>query len=80
MRKNKYKIQIGDVLYEASKMYGKVIEWRINDIFVEHYMGGDKTILTVESPVYGRSEKFLSDVTHWHDTDEEAKAAFAANM
>ncbi len=31
MKKDKYKIQIGDVLYEPSKMYGKVIEHKILD-------------------------------------------------
>ena len=75
MRKDKYKIQRGDVLFEASKMYGKVIEWEIKDIFVEHYICNDKTIFVVESPVYGRCEKFHGDVAYWHNTPEEAEAA-----
>ena len=75
MRKNKFKIQIGDVLYEASETYHRVIEWKIKDIFVEHYIGGNKTIFTVESPVFGRSEKFLGTVAYWHDTYEEAEKA-----
>ena len=79
MRKNRFRIQTGDVLYESSKMYNKVIEWEIKNIFVEHYIGGDKTIFLVESPVYGRQERFLSDVTHWYDTYKEAEKALLTN-
>lgn len=79
MRKNKFKIQIGDVLYEASKTYNRVIKWEIKDIFVEHYIGGDKTIFIVESPVYGKGERFLGTVAYWHDTYEEAEKALLAN-
>lgn len=72
MRKNKYKLQIGDVLYEASRGRKKVIKWEIVNIFVEDYMSGSKVIFVVENEVYGKCEKFLSDVSHWLDTEGEA--------
>ena len=37
MKKDKYKIQIGDVMFEASKMYNKVIQHTILDIYFEKY-------------------------------------------
>lgn len=72
MRKEKHKIQIGDVLYEPSKMYGKVIEHKIVDIFFEGYVLGWKTMVVTESCL-GRSTKFCSDVLHWSDTREAAE-------
>lgn len=48
MRKDKYKYQIGDILYEASTSYVKVFAWKIVDIFVENYVGGPKVIFRVE--------------------------------
>ena len=72
MRKDKYMYQIGDVLYEPSKMYKRVIEWAIIDIFVEEYVGGYKTLFRVESEVFGRATKFLTDIIHWYDTYDEA--------
>ena len=73
MRKDKHVYQIGDVLYESSKMYNRVIEWKIIDIVVEAYVGGYKTIFIVESESFGRTTKFLTDIIHWCDTYLEAE-------
>ncbi len=72
MKKDKYKIQIGDVLYEPSKMYGKVIEHKILDIYFENYVSGYKTIVVTESYL-GKSSRFSADVLHWLDTAEKAE-------
>lgn len=77
MRQSKYQIRIGDILYEASFTYRKVIEWKITDICVEDYLGGAKTIFTVmdlSCRGSGRSTKYLSDVLSWYNTREEAEA------
>lgn len=78
MRKDKYKIQIGDILYEASLMRNKVIEYKIVDAFVENYLysGGYKVIFKVEYKLGDSeftSEKYLGDVIQWFDTKEEAE-------
>ena len=76
MRQNKYQIRSGDVLYEASFTYRKVIEWRIVDIFVEEYLSETKTVFRVlenGSGLNGRSIKFLGDVLSWYNTREEAE-------
>ena len=72
MKKDKFKLQRGDVLYEASKMYNKVIEWEIVDIFVEQYISGYKTIVVVKSDLFGKATKFLNDVFHLYDIPEAA--------
>lgn len=73
MRKDKHKYQIGDILYEPSKMYNRVIEWKIVDIFVEEYVGGYKSIFIVNnSNTLVKTTKFLTDIIHWCDTCEEA--------
>ena len=72
MRQNKRKYQIGDILYEPSKMYNRVIEWKIIDIFVEEYVGGYKTIFGVQSEFLGIKEQFITDIIHWYDTYDEA--------
>lgn len=69
--KDKYKIQIGDILYEDSKMYGKIIKHEIIDIFFEAYLSGWKTIVVTKS-FLGRKENFITDVLHWY-SDEECK-------
>ena len=74
MRQNKYKLQVGDTLFEASRMRKKVVEWKIVKIFIEDYMSGGKVIFVVENEVYGRVERFMSDVMHWHDSAEEAQS------
>lgn len=72
MRKEKFKIQVGDVLYEASIMYGKVIEHKVVNVFLEDYVSGWKTMVVTESYL-GRNTKFCTDVTNWFDTVEEAE-------
>ena len=74
MRKDKFKYQIGDVLYEASFTYARIVEWEIVDIFVEPYVGGYKTIFTVKSDIFGKANKFLYDVCQWYDIPETAEA------
>ena len=77
MKKDKNKIQIGDVLYEISKMYGTIIEWKIIDIFLEEYISGPATVIKVESPIYGKQNRFVSSLRHgWYGTREEADKAF----
>lgn len=78
MRKDKYKIQIGDILYEASLMRNKVIEYKIVDISVENYFLSReyKVIFKVEyklGDLEFTSEKYLGDVIQWFDTIEEAE-------
>lgn len=75
MRQNKYQIRIGDVLYEASFTYRKVIEWKIVDIYIEEYLSGAKPVFSVVENgdgFHGRGVKFLSDILNWYDTKEEA--------
>ena len=74
MRQDKYKYQIGDVLYEASKTYHQVIEHKIIDIWVEDYIGGSKTIFRTESPKW-RYEKFFADIKAMFNTREAAEEA-----
>ena len=72
MRKEKFKIQVGDVLYEASIMYGKVIEHKVVNVFLEDYVSGWKTMVVTESYL-GRNTNFCTDVINWFDTVEEAE-------
>lgn len=76
MRKDKYKWQIGDIVYEASKSYGKVFEHEIVDIWIEDYLSGPKTIVRVNTGEWTK-EKFMSDIVHYYNTREEAEAALA---
>ena len=78
MKKDKFKIQVGDTLYEASKMYKKVIEWKIKEIFFEHYVSDVKTITCAVSDVYGSKCFFASDIIAMYDTKEEAQKALAS--
>ena len=74
MKKDKYKIQIGDVMFEASKMYHKVIQHVIKDIYFEQYVSGYKTVVVTESYL-GTQSKYASDVCSWHDCAKEAEKA-----
>lgn len=76
---NKNEIRIGDVLYEPSIMYNRVIEHRIVDMYMERYISGWGTIITTESWL-GRSDRFASDVTHWHLTKEDAQKVVDKRM
>ena len=71
---NKNEIRIGDVLYEPSTMYKKVIEHKIVDVYMEQYISGWMTIITTESWL-GKNNRFASDVTNWCLTKEEALKA-----
>lgn len=67
------KIQIGDVLYEPSIMYNKVIEHKIIDIFFEKYVEDFKTVVIVKSAGLGLQHKYSSDILRWFTTEYEAK-------
>ena len=72
MRKDEFKIQVGDVLYEASKSYSKVFEWEILAIWLEDYIGGNKTIVKCSNGTWTK-EFFAVDVLYFHKTKEEAE-------
>lgn len=68
------KIRIGDVLYEPSIIYKRVIEHKIVDMYLEACISGWGTIITTESQL-GKNNRFASDVTNWCLTKEEALKA-----
>ena len=72
--KDEHKIQIGDVLYEYSYTYGKVHEWKVLDIWLENYIGGNKTIVKCSNGTWTK-EFFVADVLQFHKTKEEAEQA-----
>lgn len=74
MRKDKYKIQVGDVLYEASKSYNEVFEWKVLEIWLEDYVGGNKTIVKCSNGTWTK-EFFASDVIYFYSDKEEAEKA-----
>lgn len=74
MRKDKYKIQAGDVLYQASKSYKKVFAWKVLAIWLEEYVGGTKTVLSCSNGTWEK-EFFAADVREWFDTREAAESA-----
>jgi hypothetical protein len=74
MRKDKYKVQVGDELYQASKSYEKVFAWKVLAIWLEEYVGGTKTILRCSNGTWEK-EFFASDVREWFDTREAAVEA-----
>lgn len=49
MRKDRFKFQIGDVVYEPLKCSHKIREWKIIDIYVEDLIISSKTIFVIES-------------------------------
>lgn len=71
---DEHKIQIGDVLYEDSYSYGKVFEWKVLDIWLENYIGGNKTIVKCSNGTWAK-EFFAVDVLQFHKTKEEAERA-----
>ena len=77
MRKCKFEIAIGDEVFEASKMYNKVIGWKITDIKLDKYMSGWKTVVRLENTYnfVGCATKFLSDVLYMYETKEDAEKA-----
>ena len=74
MRKDKYKVQVGDTLYQASKSYNKVFAWMVLGIWIENYFAGCKTIVRCTNGTW-TDEFFASDVKEWFDTREEAEKA-----
>lgn len=74
MKTDRYKISIGDTMYEASKTYNRVIEHKIIDIYFELYISGYKTIVVTDSYL-GRSSRFVGDIFTWYSTTEEAEEA-----
>ena len=74
MKKDKYKISIGDTMYEGSKSYSRAIEHKIIDIYFEQYISGYKTIVVTDSYL-GRNSRFVSDIFNWYSTAEEAEEA-----
>lgn len=71
--KDNYKIQIGDTLYESSKSYNKVFEWKILDIWFEAYISGYKTIVKCSNGRWTQ-EFFASDIVAMYIKREEAEA------
>lgn len=70
--KDKYKIQIGDVLFEYSKSYHKIFEWKVLDIWLEDYIGGNKTIVKCSNGTCTK-EFFASDILVMCRSREEAE-------
>lgn len=73
MRKDKYKVQVGDVLYQASKSYKKVFAWKVIAIWLEDYISGTKTVLSCSNGTWAE-EFFASDVRGWFDDREVAES------
>ena len=71
--KDKYKIQIGDVLFEYSKSYHRIFEWEVLDIWLEDYIGGNKTIVKCSNGTRTK-EFFVSDILAMCRSREEAEA------
>lgn len=72
--KDKHKIQIGDVLYQPSKSYNKVFEWKVIEIWIESYLSGPKTIVKCSNGSW-TEEFFLSDVVGFLPSRECAERA-----
>lgn len=75
----KNEIHIGDVLYEPSIMYKRVIEHKIVDIYLEAFISGWGTMVVTES-YNGRRKKFASDIRNWHFNKEDAEYALAKRL
>ena len=79
MRKDKYKVQVGDTLYQASKSYNRVFAWKVLEIWLESYISGNKTIVRCTNGTWSE-EFFSSDVKEWFDTREDAEKALKEMM
>lgn len=73
-RKDKYKIQVGDTLFQYSKAYGKIFEWEVIEIYLEEYLAGYKTRVRCFNGKYMQTF-FASDVSNFFKTIEEAEQA-----
>ena len=71
---NNYKIRIGDTLYENSKPYNQVFEWKVLDIWLESYILGNKTIVKCSNGTWTK-EFFVSDILAMYRSKEEAEKA-----
>ena len=74
MRKDKYKIQVGDVLYQVIKAFNEIIEWKVLEIWLEDYVGGNKTIVKCTNGT-STKEFFVGDVLYFYSDREEAEKA-----
>ena len=72
--KDKYKIQIGDTLFEYSKSYKKIFEWKVLDIWLEDYISGTKTILKCSNGIWTK-EFFVADLLAMYRSKAEAERA-----
>lgn len=70
----KYTIKIGDVLYENSKNYHKIFEWKVLDIWLEEYISGNKTIVKCSNGSWTK-EFFVSDILAMYRRKEDAEKA-----
>lgn len=75
----KNEIRIGDVLYEPSIMYKRVIEHKIVDMYLEAYISGWGTIVVTESYM-GRGKKFASDIKIPVFNKEDAEYVLARRL
>lgn len=74
MRKDKYKIQVGDVLYQVVKVFNEINEWKVLEIWLEDYVGVNKTIVKCSNGTWTK-EFFASDVIYFYSDKEEAEKA-----
>ena len=72
--KDKYKIQIGDVLFQISKSYKKIFEWKVLDIWIEDYIGSNKTIIKCSNGIWSQ-EFFVADILDMYRSREELNEA-----
>ena len=72
--KDNHIIRIGDTVYQDSKSYHKVFEWKILDIWFEDYISGVKTIVKCSNGSW-TEEFFASDIAYMHRSREDAERA-----
>lgn len=73
-KKDNYKIQVGDKLYQNSKAYGRIFEWEVIEIYLEAYLSGYKTRVKCFNGSYAQTF-FASDIVDFFDTKEETEQA-----
>ena len=71
MRSNPLRIQVGDVLFEASKSMRAVIQWIVCELYIDY--NTSKVVVRVFSKYTGMVEKSPEVVCCWHDSEEEAR-------
>lgn len=76
----KNEIHIGDVMYEPSIMYRRVIEHKIIDMYLDAYLFDWKTIVVTENYLGRETKKFASDIIDWYFDKEDAEAALAKRL